>query len=131
EDCHYGRMVARSNLAIDCALRRLRSQRFSRQNVIKPPTDIALAHVAPRCPPGEQIFIIGVQRTPNIYETLRQDPLEHLPLLRPLPHERGIALLRVNVTLGAGNIDVSTEDEPTAALVNFRNVALHLAQELH
>src|SRR5437016_1700516 len=116
-------MVTRSNFSIDCALRRLRSQRFTRQNVIEPPADIALTHVTPRCPPGEKIFIVGVQRTPNIYETLRQDPLEHLPLLRPLPHQRRVALFRVNVTLAAGNIDVSTEDESTATRVNFRHVA--------
>src|SRR5206468_9032524 len=40
-------------------------------------------------------------------------------------------LFRVNVTLAAGNIDVSTEDESTATRVNFRHVALHLPQELH
>ena len=37
----------------------------------------------------------------------------------------------MNVTLAAGNIDVSTEDESTATRVNFRHVALHLPQELH
>src|SRR4029453_4582505 len=112
EDCHYGRMITRSNLTIDRALRRL--QRFTRQNVIEPPADIALTHVTPRCPPSEQILVIGVQRTPNIYKTLRQDALEHLPLLRPLPHERRVALFRVKVTLAAGIIDISTENDSTA-----------------
>ena len=124
-------MVARSNLTVDRTLRRFRSQRFTRHNVIEPPTDIALAHVAPGCPPGEKILVIGVQSAPYIYESLRQNALEYLSLLRPLSHDRRITLLRVNVTLGASNIDVSTQDEPTAARVNFRNVTLHLAQELH
>src|SRR5690242_6283588 len=122
-------MITRSNLTIDRALRRL--QRFTRQNVIEPPADIALTHVTPRCPPGEQIFVIGVQRTPNIYKTLRQDPLEHLPLLRSLPHECGITLLRVNVPLAAGNIDISTKNDSTATRVNLSDIALHLPQELH
>src|SRR5262245_30732900 len=124
-------MVARSNLTVDRTLSRLRSQRLTRHDVIEPPTDVALAQVAPGRPPGEKILVIGVQRAPDIYESLSQNPLEYLSLLRPLPHERRIALFRVNVALGSGNIDVSTDNESPAARMNFRNVALHLAQELH
>src|SRR5262245_8689168 len=131
EHRHYRRMVARSNLTVDHTLSRLRSQRFTRHNVIEPPTDIALAHVAPGCPPGEKILIIGVQRAPHIYESLRQNALEYLSLLWPLSHDCRIALLRVNIPLGSGNIDVSTDNESSAACMNFRDVSLHLAQELH
>src|SRR4030095_12824836 len=131
EHSHYGRMVAGSNLTVDRALRRFRSQRFTRHNVIEPPTDIALAQVAPGRPPGEKILVIGVQRAPHIYESLSQNALEDLSLLPPLPHERRSAFLRVNVTLCTSNIDVSTEDESPAARMNFRNIALHLAQELY
>jgi hypothetical protein len=68
EDGHYGRMVAGSNLSVYRALRRLRSQdsvartQSSRQPILR--------WRMLRQVPGEQIFIIGVQRTPNIYETL-------------------------------------------------------------
>src|SRR5262245_23563670 len=124
-------MVARSNLTVDHTLRRLRSQRFTRHDVIEPPTDVALAQVAPGRPPGKKVLVIGVQRPPDIYESLRQNALEDLSLLRPLSHERWIALFRVNVTLGAGNIDVSTDNESQSARVNFPYVALHLTQELH
>jgi hypothetical protein len=37
----------------------------------------------------------------------------------------------VNVTLAAGNIDISTENDSTATRVNLRDIALHLPQELH
>src|SRR4030095_2171053 len=129
EDGHHGRMIAGANLTVDRTLRRFRSQRFTRHNVIEPPTNITLTQVAPGCPPGEKILVIGVQRAPHIYESLSQNALEYLSLLRPLPHERRVALFRVNVTLGTGNIDVSTEDESAGARMNFRNVALHLAPQ--
>src|SRR5215813_11718143 len=124
-------MVARSNLTVNRTLRCLRSQRFTRHDVIEPPTDVALAQVAPGRPPGEEILVIGVQRAADIYESLCQNALEYLSFLRPLSHERRIALFRVNVTLGAGNIDVSTDNDSPAARMNFRYVALHLAQEFH
>src|SRR5262245_18577037 len=124
-------MIARSNLTVDGTLRCLRSQRLTRHDVIEPPTDIALPQIAPGCPPSEKILVIGVQRPPNIYESLSQNALEYLSLFRPLSHERWIALFRVNVTLGAGNIDVSTDNQSPPARVNFPNVALHLTQELH
>src|SRR5262249_20696127 len=72
-----------------------------------------------------------VKRARKIYESLSQNALEYLSLFRPLSHERWIALFRVNVALGAGDIDVSTENESSAACMNFRDVALHLAQKLH
>src|SRR5262245_49901739 len=131
EHGYYGRMVARSNLTVDRTLRRLQSQRLTRHDVIEPPADVALPQVAPGRPPGKKVLVIGVQRAPDIYKSLSQNPLENLSLFRPLSHERWIALFRVNVTLGAGNIDVSTENESSAACMNFRDVALHLAQKLH
>src|SRR5215468_1841337 len=116
-------MVARSNLTVDRTLRCLRSQRFTRHDVVEPPTDVALPQVAPGCPPGKKILVVRVQRAPHIYESLSQNALEYLSLFRPLSHERWIALLRVNVALGAGDIDVSTENESSAACMNFRDDA--------
>src|SRR5262245_21523439 len=124
-------MVARSNLTVDRTLRCLRRQRFTRHDVIEPPTDVALAQVAPGCPPGKKILVIGVQRAPDIYQSLPQNALEYLSLFRPLSHEHWIALLRVNVTLGAGDIDVPTENQSSATCMDFRDVALHLTQKLH
>src|SRR5437016_348142 len=108
-------MIAGPDFPIDRALSRLRRQRFACQNIIEPPADIALTHPPPRRPPGEKIFVIRIERAPNVHQPLRQKPLEYFPLIGPLADQIRISLLRMNVPLGAGDVDVSTDNESRAA----------------
>src|SRR5438876_10809439 len=93
--------------------------------------EIALTHPPPRRPPGEKIFVIRIERAPNVHQPLRQKPLEYFPLIGPLAAQIRISLLRMNVPLAAGDVDVSTDNESRAARVYLGNVPLHLAQEFH
>src|SRR4029077_1466905 len=128
---NHRRMIAGSHLAIDRALRRCCRQRFTGHDVIETPADIALAHFSPWRPPREKILVVRIEGAPDINKTLRQDALEHFPFLRPLADERRVALLGMDVTLGARDVDVTAENHSRAAGVNFTDVTLHLAEKLH
>ena len=54
-------------------MRCLGGQRFAREDVIEPPSDIALTHLAPRRPPSEKIVIVRVERPADVDEAARQD----------------------------------------------------------
>src|SRR4028118_2131079 len=63
------------------------------EDVVDPPADVALAHVAPRRPPGEQAVVVRLERTADVDQPLSQDLVEEVPLVRALADDAGPALL--------------------------------------
>ena len=53
-----------------------------------PPTDIALAQLAPGRPPGEKVVIVRVERAADVDEPARQDALEDFSFLGALSDQR-------------------------------------------
>src|SRR5262249_59516777 len=96
----------------------------AREHVVEPPSDVALSHVAPRRPPREELIVVRIERPPDVDQpSLGEDPLEELPLLRPLAYDVRLALLGVDVAVGARNVHVTAEHERRARLAPLRGVA--------
>ena len=61
-----------------------RGERRRGQHVVDAPADVALLHVAPRRPPGEQLVVVRVERPADVDQAARDDALEQRALLGPL-----------------------------------------------
>jgi len=80
------------------------------EDVVEPPADIALLHIAPRRPPGEERIVARFEGALRVHQTVADDPLEERPFLRELPDRARLALLRVDVDLGARDVEVAAQD---------------------
>src|SRR3954470_2154694 len=98
--CHRS-VIARADLLLHRTARHPRGERLAREHVIEPPPDVALAHVAPRRPPGEQPIIVRIDRAADVDQAARQHALDDRALLRQLADCPWLALFRVDVALGA------------------------------
>src|SRR3970282_2537591 len=121
-------MIAGSAFAVGRAPGGFRRQWFARQDVVEAPTDIALAQLAPGCPPREQIVVVRIERPADVDEALCQDTGKRFSFLRPLADQVRIALLWMNIPFGARDIDVAAQDHAPASGVGFANERLQLTQ---
>ena len=84
EHRNHRRVIAGAHLAVGRASRCFGCQSFAREDVIEPPTDIALAHLAPGRPPGEKIIVVRVERAADVDEPACQDAFEQFSFFRSL-----------------------------------------------
>jgi hypothetical protein len=77
-----------------------------REYVVETPADVALAHIPPRRPPGEQPRVVGIERSSDVHQVPAEQILEESALFGPLPDQPGLPLARMHVHLGAGDVDV-------------------------
>ena len=110
-------MVAGADVGKDSAAGRALGNRARRKDVVDAPADVPLPHVAPRRPPGEQARIVGVERARDVDQGVAEQPIEKLALLQPLPDYAWLALPRVDVDVGARDVDVAAEDELAPVVV--------------
>ena len=61
---------------------------LARQHVVQPPADVALLHVPPRRPPGEQVGVVGFDAAVHVDEAAADDALDERALLRKLADAR-------------------------------------------
>ena len=47
--------------------------RLAREDVVEPPADVALPHVPPRRPPGEQSVVVGIERAADVDQAAADD----------------------------------------------------------
>src|SRR5688572_4952577 len=106
-------MVARAEVALHDARLRAFGHAGRGKDVVEAPSDVALAHVAPRRPPGEEAGVVRVELAPDIDEVLAQQFCKQLTLFAPLSHELRVALARMHVDLGARDVHVAAQDELT------------------
>src|SRR5437763_1455468 len=107
-------MIARADVAQDGATFDAWSDRRRGEDVIDPPSDVALAHVAPRRPPGEQVLFVGRQRAADVDQMLTKQLCEELALLRSLADDIGFAFARMYIDVVARDVDVAAHDDITA-----------------
>src|SRR6478735_5106768 len=107
---HHGCVIARSDIGEYDALGDAIRDRARREDVIDAPADVALAHVPPRRPPGEELRIGGLARPPHVDEMLAEKPVEELPFLRALPDDARLALARMDVDLRVRDVEVAAQD---------------------
>src|SRR5262245_8288918 len=131
ENCHHRRVVAGSHVFLHRTRRRACGQRFARHHVVEAPADVALAHVAPRRPPGEQAVVVGIKRPSEVDETAAQDAFDERALLGKLADGARLSFLRMDVALGARHVHVAHHDERSSAGLERRGIAVHRFQELH
>src|SRR6185312_17336269 len=81
---HHRRMIAGADVGEHFTARDALSDRLRREDVVDPPADVALAHVPPRRPPGEERFVTRVQRAADIDEMAAEQTVEQLALLGAL-----------------------------------------------
>ena len=74
-------------------LRDPREERRAGEDVVEPPADVALPHVAPRRPPREHLVVVGIERAADVDEAARDDPFELRALLGQLADRRGLRSL--------------------------------------
>src|SRR6266571_7588282 len=102
-------MIASAHFTQDNAFLRSLGQRLARQDIVQPPADVALPHLAPGRPPGEKTVIGRIQGATKINDALPDDPLEERSLLWPLPDDGRAALSRVYVLVGPRHIHVAAD----------------------
>ncbi len=109
-----------------------RRQRAAREHVVEPPADVALAHVPPRRPPGEQARRCrdparGRRRAGRRVE----DAFEQRAFLGTLADEAVVALLGVDVHLGARDVEVAAQHDAIAGRAQRGRVRRHRLEEAH
>src|SRR3954453_22189357 len=87
ERCDQRRVVAGADLALRLARSDPVGERAFGEDVVDAPADVALAHVAPRGPPGEELVVIGVQVACDVTHSLADHALEQGALFRKLPND--------------------------------------------
>src|SRR5512143_2958327 len=107
-------MVARAELPVDRTAARATGEGRAGQDVIEPPPDIPLPHVAPGRPPREERVVVRIERSADVDEPMGQDPLEELPFLGELPDAVGLALLGMDVLVGPRDVQIAAEDRRAA-----------------
>ena len=81
------------------------------ENVVEPPADVALTHVAPGRPPGEQVVVVRVERAPDVHQTPADEALDEGALFRQLPDGARLAFLRMDVPLGPRHVQIAAQDQ--------------------
>src|SRR5712692_6558453 len=104
-------MVAGPEVGEDDAARRALGDRRRGEDVVEAPADVALAQVAPRRPPGEEVRIVRVEGAADVDQMPAQQLLEELALFLALPDDARLALLRMHVHVGAGDVHVAAQNE--------------------
>jgi len=104
-------MIAGADVGEHVAARDARSDRPRREDVVDPPADVALAHVPPRRPPGEERFVTRLERAADIDEMATEQTVEQFALLGALADDAGLALAGMNVDIGMRNIQVAAQHD--------------------
>src|SRR5712671_516687 len=73
---HDRRVVARTDLGLHRAARGPHRTRLAGQDVVEPPADVALPHVAPGRPPAEESIVAGIEGAPKIHESAAEDAFD-------------------------------------------------------
>src|SRR5262249_39492445 len=127
----HRRVIAVPHVFLHRTPGRAPGQLRARDDVIEPPADIALPHVPPRRPPGEQPVVLGIERAAEIDVSMVDDPLDDRPLLRQLADRARLPFLRMHVALAARDVHVAEHHERVSALRGRRRVGIHRGEELH
>jgi len=77
-------VVTGSEFPLNEAALHPRKQRLGGQHVVEAPADVALPHVSPRRPPGEQLVILRFERAAHVDQAVGDDPFELFALDREL-----------------------------------------------
>src|SRR5207249_9965412 len=99
--------------------------------VVEPPADVALPQVPPRCPPGDQLVVVGMEGTADIDEIVGEDGFEKRSFLRELTKRPWFALLGMYVALGSGDIEVTAQDRGPSCVAQFARVDLQRFEKTH
>src|SRR5687768_800307 len=81
EHGHQGSVIAAAELAEHLARDRMLGELGAREHVVQAPADVALALVAPRRPPGEQLVVVGPELARQVDEPAADQALELRALL--------------------------------------------------
>src|SRR6266542_6926635 len=112
-------MIAGADVGLDDAARRARGDRLRREDVVDPPADIALAHVAPWRPPREKALVGGIERATDVDEMAAEELVEQLALLGALPDDPRLSLLRVDVDFDTRYVQVAADHELASRIVQL------------
>src|SRR5258708_16885526 len=82
-------------------------------------SDVVLAQFAATRTPGEEVRIVRVERAADVHQVLGEELVEELALLLPLPDDAGLALARMHVEVGTGDIHVAAENELASVAVQI------------
>src|SRR5581483_2736371 len=127
---NYRRVIARPDLFLNHAGARARGERRADERVVEPPPDVALTHVAPRRPPGEQTVVVRLEHAAQIDEAARENPLDDRPLFRQLSDRARLPFLGMDVHVGPRDVHVAAHDQVPAG-GEGRRVVVHRLQEPH
>src|SRR5690349_20978240 len=116
-------VVARPEIRQNAAGSRAGGDRGTGEDVVDPPSDVSLAQVSPGSPPGEELVVVGIGRAAHVDEADPQNLLQERTFLGKLSDHRP-TLLRVNVAVGAGDVQVPAEDEAEAGGVRLADERL-------
>jgi len=131
KDGYHWPVIACPSLPLHHARRGARGERLAGEDVVQPPADVALPHVAPRRPPGEEISVVGLKRAMHIDETMAEDALHQLALVGPLPRDVWFPLFRMDVHVREGDVQVAAENERLPGNMNFRRERIERFEEAH
>ena len=87
-------VIARTELALHDAGDGLVCESLARKHQVEAPADVALPHVPPRRPPGEELGILRLHLPVNIDQPVADDLLEKRPFIGALTDDVRLALLR-------------------------------------
>jgi hypothetical protein len=124
-------VVARTDIGLHGARDGPGRERFTRDHVIQAPADVALPHVSPRRPPGEQAFVQRIQRPPHIDEAAREKVLDERALLRQLTDGSRLSLFRMNIDLGPRDVHVPANHERSSFRLSRCGKVAQRLQEAH
>src|SRR4030095_8393304 len=85
--------------------------------------DIASLHIPPRRPPREEVGVARIERAVHIDEPVAQDGLYARALVGALANDAWLALLGVDVHVGARHVHVAAQNERLAFLLELGGVA--------
>ena len=124
-------MIARADLLLHRTRDRAGGERLAGEDVIEPPADVPLPHVAPRRPPGEQAVVVGVERAADVHEAAAEDALDDRALLRQLADRAWLSFLRVHVAVRPRDVHVAHQHDLARRALKRRGVGVHRLEELH
>src|SRR5688572_21011205 len=82
-----------------------------RKDVVQSPPDVALSHVPPGRPPGEEVGIVRFELPMHVDQTSAEHPLDECALFRTLSGDSWLSFLWVDIQVGACHVHVPAQYE--------------------
>jgi len=124
-------VVARSDILLHATRPDARGQGVIGKDVVDPPADVSLAHLAPGRPPCVERVVFWVDGAADIDEPVSDDSRQNRAFFWELTDGSCLAFLRMHVAFTRGHVEVATEQDAPLRIQQLAGIRVEGCEESH